>query len=142
MPVTFQEKSLWVTFVGLLSAFAAYFSLAYASILPTSAAKDLLPHQAALFMVTTLLLVIVLVAGHVAIAVIDRHSQTDERDRRIALKGGRNGSYVLACGVFLSLCTALLTEGNAIMAHVLLGFWVLAQAVEIVSQLILYRRGA
>ena len=48
----------------------------------------------------------------------------------------------LACGVFLALCTALVTEGNALMAHVLLGFWVLAQSVEIVSQLVLYRRGA
>ncbi len=142
MSVTFQEKSLWVTFAGLLVAFAAYLSLAYASILPSAAAKDVLPHQAALFMVTTLLLVIILVAGHVVIAVVDRRSQTDERDRLIALQGGRNGSFVLACGVFLSLCTALLTEGNAVMAHVLLGFWVLAQAVEIVSQLILYRRGA
>lgn len=47
----------------------------------------------------------------------------------------------MACGVFLALCTALVTEGNAVMAHVLLGGWVLAQGVEIVSQLVLYRRG-
>lgn len=140
MSMTFQEKSLWVTFVGLLLAFGAYFWLAYATILPTPAAKDLLPHQAALFMVTILLLVVILVAGHIAIALFDRRSETDERDRWIALKGTRNGSYVLAIGVFLALCTALLTEGNAIMAHVLLGFWVLAQGVEIVSQLVLYRR--
>jgi hypothetical protein len=34
-----------------------------------------------------------------------------------------------------------MTEGNAIMAYVLLGFWVLAEGVEIVLQLALYRRG-
>ena len=49
--------------------------------------------------------------------------------------------FVLATGVFLSLCVALMTEGNAIMAHVILGFWVVAQGVEIASQLVLYRRG-
>lgn len=141
MFMTFQEKSLWVTFVGMVLAFGAYFWLVYATILPTPAAKDVLPHQAALFMVTTALLVVVLIAGHVAIALVDRRSETDERDRWIALRGSRNGSYVLASGVFVALCTALLTEGNALMAHVLLGFWVLAQGVEIVSQLVLYRRG-
>ena len=33
-------------------------------------------------------------------------------------------------------------KGNFVFTHVLLGFWVLAQLVEIASQLVLYRRGA
>lgn len=140
--MTFQEKSLWVTLAGLLVAFGTYFWLAWASILPTPMARDLMPHQAGLFIATTVLLVVVLVAGHIAIAVIDRRTEADERDRWIGLQGSRWGGFVLACGVFLALCTALMTEGNAVMAHVLLGAWVLAQAVEIVSQLVLYRRGA
>ncbi len=138
--MTFQEKSLWTTLAGLLLASAAYAWFAYTTVLQVPAAKDVLPHQAALFMLTTVLLVVVLVAGHVAIALFERRPGTDERDRWIALKGSRNGSYALACGVFLALCTAVVTEGNAIMAHVLLGSWMLAQAVEIVSQLALYRR--
>jgi hypothetical protein len=81
------------------------------------------------------------VAGHAVIALLDRRTETDERDRSIELKGGRYGSYVLATGVFFALCTALMTEGNAVMAHVLLGAWVLAQGVEIISQLVMYRRG-
>ena len=48
---------------------------------------------------------------------------------------------MLATGVFLALCTAPVTQGNAVMAHVLLGSWVLAQGVEIISQLVIYRRG-
>ncbi len=70
-----------------------------------------------------------------------RH-QTDERDRLIGLKSTRNGSYVLATGVFLSLSSAVLTKGNFVFTHLLLGFWVLAQLVEIGSQLVLYRRSA
>lgn len=140
--MTFQEKSLWVTLAGLLVAFGAYSWLAWASILPTPMARDLMPHQAGLFIATTVLLVVILVAGHIAIAVIDRRTEADERDRWIGLQGSRWGGFVLACGVFGALCTALMTEGNAVMAHVLLGSWVLAQGVEIVSQLVLYRRGA
>jgi hypothetical protein len=60
----------------------------------------------------------------------------------IELYGTRNGAYVLAAGAFFALCTALFTQGNFVFMHVLLGFWVLAQLVEIGSQLLLYRRGA
>lgn len=139
--MTFQEKSLWATLAGLLLAFGAYFWLAWTTLLPTPASRDVMPQQAALFMAITLLLVSVLVVGHVAIAIRDRRSEPDERDHWIALKGSRNGGLALACGVFAALCTALVTEGNAMMAHVLLGAWALAQGVEIVSQLIMYRRG-
>ena len=88
------------------------------------------------------MLVIMQIVGHIVIAIVDRRTETDERDRLIELKGTRNAAYVLATGVFLALCTALLTEGNFVFTHVLLGFWVLAQMMEIGSQLFLYRRGA
>jgi hypothetical protein len=142
MPMTFQEKSVWLTFAGLVAATGAYVWLACAASLPGPMAKNVLPHHGVLFALATVLLVVLLVAGHVAVARFDRRTATDERDRWIALRGTRNGSYVLATGVFLALCTAMWTEGNALMAHVLLGFWVLAQGVEIGSQLVLHRRGA
>ena len=40
-----------------------------------------------------------------------------------------------------ALCAAVLTEGNFVFTHLLLGFWVLAQVVEIGAQLVLLRRG-
>jgi hypothetical protein len=141
MSMSFQEKSLWVSLAGLLLAFGGYFYSAYVTVLPTPAAKDVLPQQAGLFIAATVALVAILVAGHVVIALLDRRTETDERDRSIELRGGRFGSFVLATGVFFALCSALITEGNAIMAHVLLGSWALAQGVEIISQLVMYRRG-
>ncbi len=141
MSMSFQEKSLWVSLAGLLLAFGGYFYSFYVTMLPTSAAKDVLPQQAGLFIAATVVLVVILVAGHVVIALLDRRTETDERDRSIELRGGRYGSFVLATGVFFALCAALMTEGNAVMAHVLLGSWVLAQGVEIISQLVMYRRG-
>lgn len=137
MNSSFQEKSLWLTFASLIGAFSLYF----AQVLPAEA-TSILPQQIGLFMAVIVLMVIVQVVGHIVIAIIDRRSETDERDRLIALTGTRNGSFVLATGVFLALCAAVFTPGNFAFAHVLLAFWVLAQLVETGSQLYLYRRGA
>ena len=137
MDLSFHEKSLWVTFVGLLAAFGWYFG----RVLP-AASVDVMPPQVGTFVMAVVLLVMTQVAGHTVIAIVDRRPETDERERLIQLRGTRNGAYVLAAGVFLSLCTAVLTEGNFRFAHVLLGSWVMAQLVETGSQLVLHRRGA
>lgn len=141
MNLSFQEKSLWCMFVGLIGAFGFYFS----TVLPTNATDvmsgDVMPEQVVLFVLAVVLLVGVQIVGHIVIALIDRRAAVDERDRLIHLKGTRNASYVLATGVFFALCTAIFTDGNFLFIHVLLGFWLLAQLVEIGSQLYLYRKG-
>jgi hypothetical protein len=137
MDLSFHEKSLWLVFVSLAGVFGAYF----VTVLPSHAA-NVQPQQVVLFVVAVVALVIVQIAGHVVIAVMDRRPGTDERARLIGLKGSRAGAAVLATGVFCSLCAAVFTRGNFLFTHVLLGFWVLAQLVEIGSQLYLHRRGA
>jgi hypothetical protein len=137
MSLSFQEKSLWLMFVSLVGVFGYYF----VTVLPANG-SDVMPSQMVLFTVAVVMLVIMQVAGHIVIAIMDRNTQTDERDRLIALKGTRNAAYVLATGVFLALCAAMVTDGNFLFTHLLLGFWVLAQLVEIGSQLFLYRRGS
>lgn len=141
MTMTFQEKSLWLTLVALVVAFGGVFRSVWSTLLPAPVARDLLPQETGLFLSATLLMVMIVVVGHVVIAIVDRRTETDERGRWIELRGQRIGSFVLAVGVFMTLCAALVTEGNAVMAHLLLGSWVLAQAVETVAQLVLYRRG-
>lgn len=136
MSLSFQEKSLWLLFVSLIGVFGYYF----ASVLPAST-SIVTKQQIFLFATMVVILVAVQVAGHTLIAIRDQHTETDERDRLIELKGTRNAAYVLGTGVFLALCTALFTEGNFAFTHLLLGFWVLAQLVEIGSQLYFYRRG-
>lgn len=86
--------------------------------------------------------IILQIIGHILITIVDRRTELDERDQLIGLKGTRNGNIVLTVGVFLSLATAVLVEGNFAFTHVLLGFWIVSQIVEIVSQLIHYHRGA
>jgi hypothetical protein len=137
MDLSFQEKSLWVMFVGLTGAFGFYFL----TVLPSHEA-NVMPHQAGLFILVVVLLAITQIVGNVILALQDRRTEPDERARLIALKGSRNGSYALASGVFFALSAAVFTEGNFLFTHLLLVFWVLAQLVEIGTQLVLYRRGA
>ena len=136
MNLSFQEKSLWLMFASLMAGFGFYFVI----VLPTNTA-NLMPYHVVFFVLAVVLLVITQVVGHILIAAFDQNTKTDERDSLIELKGTRNGAYVLATGVFFALCAALLTEGNFIFMHVLLGFWVLSQLVTIASQLFWYRRG-
>jgi hypothetical protein len=136
--LSFQEKSLWVQGLSLLAVYGLYFGLVIPGPpFPT----QVRPEHVGLFVGMVVLLVIAQIVGHSVIAVLDRRTVADERDRLIALQGARNGSFVLATGVFLALCAALLTEGNFLFMHLLLAFWVLAHLVEIGSQLVLYRRG-
>jgi amino acid transporter len=137
MDLSFREKSLWLMLVTLVASFGFYF----ATVLPPSAA-DVVPQQVVLFVIAVVMLVIMQIVGHVLIAIVDRREETDERDRLIELKGTRNASYVLATGVFVALCAAMVTDGNFVFTHLLLASWVLAQMVEIGSQLFLHQRGA
>ena len=137
MSHSFREKSLWLMLTSLVAVFGLYFT----STLPADGA-NVGPRQMSLFIVAVVALVLVQVVGHAAIAIADRRTESDERDALIDLKGTRNASYVLAIGVFASLCAALLTEGNFVFMHVLLAFWVLAEVVGIGSQLFMHRRGA
>jgi hypothetical protein len=141
MSLTFQEKSLWVTLVALVLGLGGYFA-ALASRWPAAGAPhDVQPSQMLLLGSAVLLQVLILVIGHGVAAALDCRTDTDERGRQAALRGSRHGGVVLAVGVFLALCTALLTQGNFAMAHVLLAAWGLAQAVEIISQLVQLRQG-
>ena len=137
MDLSFREKSLWLMLVTLVASFGFYF----ATVLPASAA-DVVPQQVVLFVIAVVMLVIMQIVGHILIAIVDRRAETDERDRLIELKGTRNASYVLATGVFVALCAAMVTDGNFVFTHLLLASWVLAQMVEIGSQLFLHQRGA
>lgn len=133
--MTFQEKSLWVQVAGLVGVFSLYFWFA----LP-AATVNVQPSHMAQFVGAVVMLVIFQVAGHLLIVMLDRRTETDERDRWFSHMGAKVSGLVLASGVFLALCLAVLTEGNFIFTHVLLAFWVLAQISQNLVQLILYRR--
>jgi uncharacterized membrane protein len=140
MSITFREKSLWLLLVSLCVAFGIYFAVA----LP-NASPQVKPAEIAPFIGIIVVLVIVQIIGHTLLGIASHRElaakvQTDERDAWVRLKGTQLGSYVLAVGVFFSLCVGVFVRGNFAFAHVLLAFWVLAQATEYATQLVLYRR--
>jgi hypothetical protein len=132
---TFREKSLWLVLVGLAVVYGSYFIW----VLPSSG-PSVRPEQVAGFVAAVVVLVIVQVVGHTVLAILDRRTDPDERDREITLRGARNGSLVLATGVFAALCVSLVAQGNFLFTHILLAFWVMAELVDAGSQLVLYRR--
>lgn len=141
MSLTFREKSLWFLLVSLAAVFSAYFFTAL-----SAPSEQVNASHISTFFGMLLVLVIIQVIGHIVLAVASRRElaasvQSDERDALIRLKSMRLGSYVLAIGIFISLCLAVVVPGNFVFVHVLLAFWVFAQAIEIASQLVLYRRG-
>ena len=139
MNLSFHEKSLRLTFATVAAAFALYFAL----VLPHASWSGIVgPGEVALFVAVVLALVVLQVAGFVMIAIADRRTRTDERDRLVALKGSRNGGFVLACGVFVALCLAVAyPASNFAFTHVLLAFWVAAQLVDTGTQIVLQRTG-
>lgn len=134
--MTFAEKSQWATLITVGAVFVAYFAAA----LPVDNGTDVGPVHVVWFVLAVVVLALTQAVAHAVLAVTDRRTQSDERGRLIELQGVRNGAYVLATAVFAGLCAAVVTDGNAIVVHVLLAGWVLAQLVESGSQLVLYRR--
>ena len=141
MNLSFREKSLWLLLLSLIVASGWYF----AAVLPAQSA-DVAPFHVAKFVGMVILMVALQVAGSVILSIANRRElaaavQSDERDALISLKSTRLASHVLTIGVFCSLSVALQVPGNFAFMHVLLAFWMGAQATEIASQLVLYRRG-
>jgi len=137
MNLSFKQKSLWLVLASLVLVFGYYFATVLPGHGPSVGSEEVYRFTAAVIVV-----IILQITGHILITIVDRRTATDERDQLIGLKGTRNGNFVLATGVFLSLSTAVLVEGNFAFTHVLLGFWILSQIVENVSQLIHYHKGA
>ena len=141
MNLTFREKTLWLSLVSLVVVYAVYFATA----LSDFSAQIASVHVSA-FVGMLIILITIQIVGNTVLAIANRRElaasvQSDERDTLIRLKGTQLGFYVLVIGVFVSLCLAVLVPGNFVFVHVLLAFWVLAQATETLSRLIFYRRG-
>lgn len=141
MSITFREKSLWLLLASLCAAFAAYFAFAL-----SNASAHVESTQVVAFIGIIVVFVVVQIIGHALLGIASRRElaakiQSDERDALVRLKSARLSSYVLAVGVFCSLCVGVFVRGNFAFVHVLLAFWVLAQATEYATQLVLYRRG-
>jgi hypothetical protein len=135
---SYEERSVWVQFISLCVVFATYMSISI-----TMLAKGVLhlwPYVA-LFMSATLMLVILLGAGHVAALVLGKPERADERDRLIGWRAESNSSWLLGAGVFYAIAALCFNIEAVWIAHLLLGSLFASEILKLGLQVIYYRRG-
>jgi hypothetical protein len=139
MNASFEEKSVWITMVATCVILGGYFLVA-ARMLSEGITDAVVPYVP-LFAVATLLLVIVLVIGHVVVAVASRPDGRDERDRLVSWRAENNSSWVLAVGVLAAAFCLALPIGRAWIANGLLLALFASEILKHALQICYYRRG-
>lgn len=135
---SFEERSGWIQLVGLLLVLGGYFFVARQML---TSGVMVLPAYAAVFTVTVVALVAVLVAGHVAVAIASRPEGGDERDRLTAWRAESHSGWLLAVGVLTGVTLMVLAVPNVWVANLLLFSLLLSEVLKLVLQLVSYRRG-
>lgn len=138
MEASFEEKSVWIQLVGMVIGMGAY--LAIAGVMLSNGVTTM-PAYAALFMVATVGMVILLVVGHIVAAISNRPEKRDERDRLIAWRAEHNSSWVLAAGVFTAITAMVFGIETVWVAHLLLLSMILSEVLGYGLRIIYYRRG-
>jgi hypothetical protein len=139
--MSFEEKSSIIMTGALAIVYGVYFAVVLRWLASTPV--DEIVYQP-LMIIAIVPLVILATLSHIILALLnpkEAHAN-DERDRLIALRGERNGGFVLAVGVFLGLVLAMGEFSQFYIAHALLVGWVLAEITAGATKIVLYRRGA
>jgi hypothetical protein len=135
---SFEERSAWVQFLSLLLCLGGYAHIAWRM---WSAGVTALPAYAAVFAVSTVLLVIVIVVGHVVIALANREHGRDERDRLIEWRAESYSGWVLGAGVVTGLWLMVIETPDVWVAHLLLFSLFASELLRLARQIGFYRRG-
>jgi hypothetical protein len=143
-PMSFREKSAWISFVSLFVVFGSYFT--YIGMVLAGVARN----RFALFLLMAMVFIAAEVALHFVIATQspgEARTQRDEREQLIELKATRTAFYVLLISAFLSLGTAHLHLSDPsdhlwLMMQAILFSVVLAETVKFAREIVLYRRDA
>lgn len=100
-----------------------------------------MPAFAVLFMVATVLMVILLVAGHIVAAIADKPEGGDERDRLISWRAEHSSSWVVTAGDCGSVACMVFGIENVRTANLLLLSLAVSDVLGLVLRLASYRRG-
>lgn len=138
MNASFEEKSVWIQLVSTVAVLGSYFVIAA---LMLSKGVTVLIAFVPLFIVAVVLLVIVLVAGHIVVAVASKPEGRDERDRLIGWRAESNSAWILAVGVFAAITALIASVEGVYVAHLLMLSMLLSEVAKYVFQLVYYRRG-
>jgi hypothetical protein len=138
MTTSFEEQSVWIQLGSLLLALGGYFVVAWQM---ASRGVTALPAYAPVFAVAVVLLVVVMIAGYVAVAIASRPDGRDERDQLIEWRAESQSGWLVGAGVVTGITGMILSVPDVWIAHLLLMSLFLSEVLKLVLQLIAYRRG-
>ncbi len=144
MPLSYREKSAWVSLVVSLVVYGMYFGgVVYIGPDPQIGAT------LGLFVGTVVALVVGMVAAHAVVAVTTPQERKDERDAAVELVSYRNAYWVLVSSPWFTLPAALSWAGAAsrtgagpivLVGHALFLCLVLSEVTKLATQVMMYRR--
>ena len=145
--LSYQEKSILGVLAGMVVVYGYYF----AGVLRGGGEASFSGHLLGRLIGTIILLVVIEIAYHIALALTSRVEPKDERDILIESKAYRNAYFFLASGVFRSIAAVILgnlsresptlTITPFATVNLVLFFMVIAEIVKYLTQLFYYRRG-
>ncbi len=134
----FEEKSVWIQLIAMVSVLGGYFILAGGMLL--EGRTDLAPYIPK-FVGAIVALVVVLIVGYSVAASVRRPEGRDERDQMIEWRAGCYSSWVVSAGAFFGLLGMAVEMENVWIAHFLLLSLFISQVAKYSLQLMYYRRG-
>lgn len=138
MNASFEEKSVWIQLVAMLLALGGY--LFVAGRMLAAGVLEAAPYFA-VFIVSAVLMVVIMVAGHIVAALTGPSGPPDERDRQIGWRAESRSSWLLGAGVFMAIAGLALGYAPAWIANLLMCSMFASEILKYLLQLWHYRRG-
>lgn len=139
--MAFQEKSAWIMSISLLASGIFYFT----TVISMSGSGQLVPPNVPVLIVYTVILTVIVVIGHIVIALSalsEANAKLDERERRIFDRAGHLSGNVFGVGIIASLLLFLLTRNGDLLFYTAFGSLILGQLLEYLMQIFFYRASA
>ncbi len=142
--MSFWEKSTLAVLAGIVLVYGWYGMQVMA--LVSSGDTDLSAIKWLIF-VTIVALIIIVVAAHIVIAILEKKhfgeidDGYDEREQLIEHRSNSTHTYTLSAGVVITIGFALYDASMFTIVNMLVGFHAVADIVKLSAKLIAYRRG-
>lgn len=137
--MAFQEKSAWVMLVALVLGGVFYFGAVNAM---TVEFGQLAPPVLPSVVLYTIILCLIAILGHIAIAIFspkDANTPLDEREKTIFVRAGHISGYFLGAGVILSLGIYLFARNGDALFYGVFASLMIAQLAEFALRIFYYR---
>lgn len=135
--MSFREKSAAVVVATLIVVYGGYFAWAFTGPRPQDDTVGALVTAA-------LLVILVTIVSHVALAIGYRREARegrDERDTLIGWRAGRNAYYVLMAGVWVIPTLAVMHAGKGAYANAFVALLMASEIANYGSRIYYYRTG-